>query len=121
MENNKKIDFETLFEIAVSRDSRQVQQNVDSDELLKGYMFSRLAEMYERGEGVPQDYEEAARYYQLSIRALGDAFLDANENLLSLYERGLVEDSKHETECRYNIAFINRHQNDDEWDDPITE
>lgn len=121
MENNKKIDFETLFEIAMGHDSRQTQRSVDSNELMKGYMFSRLAEMYERGEGVPQDYEEAARYYQLSISALGDAFLDANENLLSLYKRGLVEDSKHETECRYNIAFISRHPNDDEWDSPITE
>jgi len=121
MKNNNKFDFETLFEIAMSHDSRQVQRNVDCDELMKGYMFFRLAEMCEHGEGVPQDYEEAAKYYRLGINVLGDAFLGANENLLNLYERGLIKDSKHETECRYNIAFINRHQNDDEWDAPITE
>ena len=39
------------------------------------------------------------------------AFLEANEQLLKLYEQGLFEDWREETECRYNIAFVNRHSN----------
>lgn len=93
----------------------------------KGLVLFRMGEIFEKGgetwfDGtlVNQNHEEAVKYYRLCIKTLGDAFIHANEHLLNLYQQGYVEDPKQETECRYNIAFLNRHSNDDEWDAPIT-
>lgn len=58
-----------------------------------------------------KEAEVAAEGYRHTIQETRQAFLEANEQLLKLYEQGLLEDWREETECRYNIAFVNRHSN----------
>lgn len=47
---------------------------------------SRLGEMYENEQGVPQDYKEAAKWYRLAAEQ-GD--VEGQNNLGGLYEKGL--------------------------------
>ena len=54
---------------------------------------NNLGVMYENGRGVPQDYDEAVKWYRLAA-AQGDA--DAQNNLGVMYEngRGVPQDNE---------------------------
>jgi hypothetical protein len=64
-----------------------------------------LALMYKNGEGVVQDYAEAARWYKLSA---AQGYLDAQYNLAVMYNRGdgVVQNYK-KAHMWWNLVAVN--------------
>ena len=74
-----------------------------------------LGVMYDRGQGVPQDYAEAMRWYRL---AADQGYADAQLNLGIMYEygRGLPQNNIM-AHMWYNLASANGAENAGEWRD----
>ena len=76
---------------------------------------SNLGIMYERGEGILQDYAEAVKWYRLAAKQ-GNAM--AQSNLGIMYERGEgVPQNNVMAHMWYNIASANGHDKASEWRD----
>ena len=74
--------------------------------------------MYELGEGVPQNYAEAAKWYRLAAE---QGYADAQNNLGVKYNKGEgVPQDYVMSHMWYNIASANGHENAGEYRDRLT-
>ena len=71
--------------------------------------------MYDNGEGVPQDYKEARKWYRLAAEQ-GDAGAQNNLGVMYEYGNGVLQDNTM-AHMWYNIASANGHDKSGEWRD----
>ena len=81
----------------------------------KGYARAQtnLGTMYKNGDGVPQDYKEAVKWYRLAAEQ-GDASAQNNLGNMYAYGNGELQDNVM-AHMWYNIASANGHDKAGKW------